>query len=220
MYAKICLQDRFGRKLKQHHHVMLDPEFINDCKVWILFLSENQINMCRPFLDLSDSLNAKVLDFYTDSSGNGNLGCGGIFGSEYFFSKWEPEFVKRFRPSIEYLELFAVCAGLLIWSRKLQNSRVIVFCDNESVCSMVNNTTSGCKNCMVLMRILVLNGLRHNFRTFARHVSSSKNKFADLLSRQRFRSFWKEAKKEGRKFKLQPEAMPEEIWPMSRIWKY
>ena len=54
-------------------------------------------------------------------------------------------------PSIQYLELFALVAAVLAWISRFQNRSVTIFCDNQSVVAMVNNTTSKCINCMTLI---------------------------------------------------------------------
>ena len=64
---------------------------------------------------------------------------------------WDQCWMKQEQPSIEYWELYAVAVGVLIWINKFKNSRILLHCDNDSVCKMINKSTSGCKNCMVLL---------------------------------------------------------------------
>ena len=92
------------------------------------------------------------------------LGFGCILNDRWIFGQWEDQYIERFKPSIEYLELFASVAGVLTWqsSAELVNTRVVVFCDNQATVVMINNLSSSCKNCMVLLRKLVLNGLKYN----------------------------------------------------------
>ena len=145
----------------------LDSEFKSDCKVWLNFLSEGAHTVCRPFVDLSKTLQADVLSFYKDAAKGEKLGMGGVYDTYWFFAQWEQNFIKEQNPSIEYLELLAVCTGIFIWERRyLSNQRIVVFCDNQSVVTMVNNTTSKCKNCMVLIRKLTQYCLAINTRVF------------------------------------------------------
>ena len=67
-----------------------------------------------------------------------------------------------FKPSIEYLELAALCIGIISWGQYLTNCRIVIFCDNQAVVHMVNKLMSSCSNCMVLLRMLVLDGLKNN----------------------------------------------------------
>ena len=69
---------------------------------------------------------------------------------------------------------------------------------------------------MVLIRLIVLESLVHNVRVFAKHVSMDKNGKADALSRldlDRFRSLDLNMDKWLCK-------MPEQIWPIRKIWDY
>ena len=149
MYAKISVDmTPEKRKLLLHHHVSLDKEFRSDCLTWLHFLtkSDNEITkFCRPFMDLDKVVKAEDLRFFTDSSACETLGFGGVCQQEWFWGKWEPWYINTNEPSIAYLELYAVCIGLYIWSHKFANLRILLHCDNLSVVAMINKTTSGCK---------------------------------------------------------------------------
>ena len=133
-------------------------------------------------------------------------------------ANWDASFVLKTRPSIEYLELFAVTAAVLAWAGRYKDRRMVrLFCDNQSVCHMLNASSSSCKYCMVLIRLIVLTGLENNVRFFAKYVESKCNGRADALSRGEFRRFWK----------LSPPNMdyiatqvPQQIWPMSKVWPW
>ena len=200
MYAKIPWFNSEGNKMKQHYHVNLDSEFKEDCKVWVSFL-QNDIpaSICRPFVDLTLTKSASELDFYMDSSANPLLGFGGYFGEEWFAGTWDPRFILECSPSIEFLELYAMTVGILLWSEWLSNSRVKIFTDNKTAWDILNNSSSSCKNCMVLVRKIVLTELKFNVRIFAEYVKGICNKRADFLSRQKIHKFKK----------LTPFALPE-----------
>ena len=115
-------------KLKPHHHIKLDGEFKLDCRVWIEFLSENaQVVVSRPMLDLSRQVTAEQLEFFSDATANEFLGFGSVFGNRWVWGTWPPGFVKKCQPSIEYLELFALLAGIFTWEKELSNMRILVF---------------------------------------------------------------------------------------------
>ena len=84
-----------------------------------------------------------------------------------------------------------------------------------SVVHMINNNTSGCKNCMVLIRILVLHGMLNNVNITAKYVDTKSNYLADHLSRLRLDLFRKEG---GNSFEKDPTPVPQELWPMWKIW--
>ena len=132
-----------------------------DLCMWEQFLSHQSV-YCRPFTDFSETTDAEELDFFTDSSRNFELGCGGVYGKQWFFSGWDPLFMKKAQPSIAYHELYAVAVGIYLWLHKFKNRTIILFCDNQGAVQMINQSTSNCKNCMVLIRLIVLESLKCN----------------------------------------------------------
>ena len=171
MYTKFSAKKK---QLKPYHHINVDKEFKLDCKTWLQFLEQDsEANIYRPMIDFSDGQTAEIIQFYTDVSASkekGGYGC--VFNKHWAYGRWEKEFLENCKPSIEYLELAALSYGLFMWSTELSNRRFTIFCDNESVVHMINKFTSGCKNCMVLLRAVMLRGLQYNFRVFARHLST------------------------------------------------
>ena len=201
-------------KLKPHHHIKITEENRLDLMVWKEFLA-NPDNYYRPFMD-SVSINAQEIDMYSDASGNHRLGFGAYCGSEWTFGRWNTEFCNEVKPSIEYLELFAVLVGILNWIRVFSNRRIILFCDNESVVHMINNSSSNCKNCMVLLRLITSESILRNVRVYAKHVGTKANGKADALSRLDFKRFWDLADGSMNQRKT---SIPDMVWPMQMIWK-
>ena len=204
--------------LKPHHHITLDAEFCSDCKVWLDFLELQDISVCRPFVDLDTCIQANRLFFYTYSSANPELGCGTIFQKQWLFGQWEPGFVRSCNPSIAYLELFAICVAVHAWQDQLHNLRFMLFCDNQSVVNMINQTISKCRNCMHMIRKLTLFCLRINARIFATYVSTHDNYLADYLSWLKICKFKKKLHDLAIVVNDQPTPMPEEFWPISKVW--
>ena len=125
-------------------------------------------------------MDAETLDWHTDSSRKFSLGFGGICNRSWFVGRWST-FVGTVKPSIEYLELYAVTVLVLLWLKIFKNRRICLFCDNMCVVHMLNSMSSYCKNCMVLIRIITLQGLLNNTRVFARHVRTQDNGPSDAL---------------------------------------
>ena len=218
MYAKVPTATDKDTKLKHYHHMTLDGEFKADCRMWLLFFNNtNSLTLTRPFIDLDAMVESTDIGMYSDTSRGETKGYGCILKQKYSWAQWEPGCIKNCNPSIEYLELFGLVAGLLTWRHEpiLNNTRVQIYCDNTSVRDMVNATTSGCKNCMFLLRVLVLEGLLHNRRVKVVHVKSSKNSKSDALSQLQFRHFFKLSPKS---VGLDPAPVPKEIWPPSKYW--
>lgn len=228
MYAKY-------HALQQHHHVRVDRELRFDCLVWLQFLN-NQTRVARPFVDLKDKLKADSFLFTTDASLNARFGVGGfialtqIWGKREFLEKfkyehyanrwfqavWEPNFIKVSNASIEVCELMAVVTAVVIFSKYLQNRRIVVWCDNQAVMHMLNNATSSCKKCMYLLRIITATQLQHNVRYFARYIDTKANILSNLLSRNRVERFKRLAPKPTADT---GERLPQVLWPIPHyLW--
>ena len=172
----------------------------------------------RPFLDIDITTTSEELFFTTDTSKNPLLGFGCFFDCRWAFGQWEPEYIAKNDPSITYLELFVLCMGIFIWqsSPKLKNSRIVIFCNNESVVHMVNNLSSSCKNCMYLIRLLTLNKLLYNRIVSVKYISTRNNYLSDLLSRQKLADFLAVAPANVRN---RPDTLSTQLWPASKIWQ-
>ena len=218
MYAKISGKLESGN-LKHYHHINLDREFRQDCQMWLKFLTNapNSTKYYRPFIDLQSIVLAKDVGFHTDSSTCETLGFGGICGKQWYWGRWENGYIKKFKLSIAYLELYAVCVGIHIWAHKFSNIRLLLHCDNMSVVHMINNTSSGCRHCMYLIRLIVLKCLEFNFRLFAVHIKTEYNDLADSLSHLQFTRFNKLAEGRGGMTQI-PEELLHELWPASKVW--
>ena len=203
--------------LKKHHHIRLDKEFKFDCEVWRIFVSQHMSQaVCRPLIDIDGISSSQELDFYSDLSAAETLGFGVIYKRHWMFGRWPVGFLRRYKPNIAYLELFALVTGILAWETELQNLRMMVFCDNKSVIDMINATSSKCPNCMYLIRVLVLSGLRYNRRVYATYINTKLNSRADALSRLKIDRFLLLSEPT---IDAQPTTILEQIWPIDKIWQ-
>ena len=196
-----------GPKLKPHHHIRIKEENRLDLGVWKEFLSSAVFS--RSFMEI-DPVQTSEIDMYSDASGK--IGFGAYCQYDWMAGTWG-DFL-QFKPSIEYLELYAVTAGILQWIELFANRRVILFCDNMGVVHMINNPSFKCKNCMILIRLIMLHCMKVNVRVFAKYVNMKDNVLADSLSRADYTRF----RKAGPHMcdKLTP--IPAAIWPPSSIW--
>ena len=207
-----------GHLKKPGHHLPVTKEMRLDLSAWLMFL-QTPCAYSRPFFDFQQGGNtSEKIELATDASANPELGAGGVCYDRWFILQWDEEFIIDNKPSINYLELYAVTVAVYNWIHLFANRRVTLFCDNMSAVWMLNTTSSKCKNCMVLLRLIVLQCMTHNVRLSATYVSSKDNLYPDLLSRMRYREFRKQSKLNNRKFKNNQDGVPHELWPMNKLW--
>ena len=198
-----------------HHHVRVKQEMKDDLSVWLSFLEDPAV-YCRPFIDFTQILTATQLDWFTDASGK--IGYGGIFGNHWLQGRWNQDFLKC-KPSIEFLELYAVTVSIFIWGEHVRNSRICMHCDNQAMVQMLNNSTSSCFNCLALVRKLTQKCLQLNFRVFAVYVETDKNYFADALSRFQMDRFRHLEAIHDYNFDRLPYQTPQELMPiLNNLW--
>ena len=209
------LYTKISGKLKPHHHIRIDNEMLLDLKLWDSFLQQPSAYL-RPFMDFSVILQVEDIGFYMDASKNFSLGFGGICKEHFWMQVRWPEYFKQLDPSIQYLELYAQTAGILAWGFLFANKRVRIHCDNMSVVSMINNSSSSCPNCMILIRILTCHCMVHSLRVFAQHVKTKNNGISDSLSHFQMTRFERLTK--HMQLQSEPTPVPDLIWPPMKIW--
>ena len=172
----------------------------------------------RPMVDILGPLHtSRNITFYLDASAAEDLRFGCILNNPWIWGKWQTGFIKNCTLSIEFLELFGLCARMLTWGKEKppQNARIPIFCNNIAVVHMINPMSSSCKNCMYLLRLLSLDCLKNNRRVSARYVNTKYNYLADLLSRGKLEKF----KKLGPHMTKYPDKINSWIWPITEVWQ-
>ena len=143
-------QEKPNYKLLQYHHVRIDQEFRDDCKTWLEFLTgELHKVVNRLMVDIQGMLTtSEEIKFYSDASASKKLSSGSILNDRWIQGFWGEDFITKNKPNIEYLELIALCAGILTWENEdeLKNRRITIFCDNMTVVHMINNLSAKCPN--------------------------------------------------------------------------
>lgn len=200
--------------LKQYHHIRVDAEMKEDCSMWLKFFRELD-TVSRPFLDFSHILKADSINFFSDASRGKDLGMGCLFDKNWAYTKWEPGFIDNRDPSIKFLELYGVAVAIELWAGLLKNRRVQIYCDNMGVVNMINASSSSCRLCMILLRIITKTSMQHNVRFFADHIPGKKNVLADHLSRLRISKFRELAPASMSK---DPTPLPSTLWPIPTSW--
>ena len=204
-----------GQLLKKHHHIRVTNEVKGDLKMWLNFLNHQSI-VARPFMDFSKTYLPEETLLFSDASRSLRKGCGSWCKDEFYSQMWDKDFINKYEPSIQYLELYAVAVAVVLWIHKFKNKKIYMNCDNQAVCKMISNNTLGCRNCMVLIRIITMESLIHNIKVFGLHLESKKNSIADALSRDQWNRFRRLSKKQG--FPNYRLKIPDSLWPMEKLW--
>ena len=68
---------------------------------------------------------AEDIDMYSDASGNFKAGgIGAYCGKSWTFVQWDTAFMEKYKPSIEFMELYGVAVAVLLW---IKDSRIRKF---------------------------------------------------------------------------------------------
>ena len=173
------------------HHVRLSQETRSDINMWLAVMED--FNGCSMFLH-DDLISNEDLEIYTDSSSS--FGCGGynLQSREYFSVSWEDlgtDFYGSKQMSL--LELVPIVIAACLWSHNWRRKRVLWHCDNEGLCYILNKSRAKDKSIMLLLQKAVYLSVQNNFTFHARWLSTTKNRLADLLSRNDINSFQESA---------------------------
>ena len=196
--------------LKQHHHVNLNLENRLDLTVWKTFFQNPNV-FVRPFMDFGE-VTSDEIDMYSDASGV--QGFGAYCCQEWTYGLWPESFLKQKSPSINYLELFGLTVGVILWIKKFKNRAVTLFCDNTSVRDMVNANSMRAKNSMALLRLVITECLVHNVKLKVKYVRLEHNGKADALSRNQLDRF----RQLGPDMNEFLELVSTALWPPESIW--
>ena len=74
----------------------------------------------------------QTVELFADASGNTSLGWGAWLphGGAWMHAQWDLEFFEKFSPSIDFLELYALLAGVVTWVAHLTNCTMLFHSDN------------------------------------------------------------------------------------------
>ena len=124
--------------------------------------------------------NSAELSLHTDAPGT--LGFGGIFRNQWFQGKWLPhQTLDTKNIIIDWPELYAIVVAWYIWASVWAQKRIIFYCDNQAVVSIINSKRSKSPRIMDLMRALTLKTMKYNFYFKAVHVPGHSNDIADSI---------------------------------------
>ncbi|KAK3108908.1 hypothetical protein FSP39_018419 [Pinctada imbricata] len=172
---------------KPHHHIKLTNEIKDDMNMWLEFLEK--FNGVRILHD-QEWFGNDVINLYTDSSGNQNLGCGGYCDGSWFYWQWPNDWEEPVFKEMTFLELVPILLAVKVWGMTyLKNKKIIMHVDNQALVSVINRQSSKSKTVMKLVRAMVLYLLKFNILFRAQHIFGKQNNVADALSRKQFELF-------------------------------
>ena len=100
-------------KMLPHHHIRVNMEMKEDLAVWSSFLASPEC-YSRLFIDFK-GINAEDIDKFSNASLNlVTGGLGAYCRNEWMALKWDSQFISDKHISIDYLELYAVTAAVMM----------------------------------------------------------------------------------------------------------
>ena len=139
------------------------------------------------FLDVYNGISIMLYDdwsnpdevFSTDACLSG---IGGFFDGAYFHKSY-PEFVLEKDWNICILELVAVIVALRLWNSRLKGKCIVMQCDNDAVCQVINTGRARCTMLQEGLRELCFWSAVAQCQIRAVHIPGTENRLADCLSR-------------------------------------
>lgn len=210
-------------RLRGHHHVRVDRELRADCRMWLEFLSKPDA-YSKPFMDFEVT---DLVDLQWTSDASGAIGFGGCLqcpesNELFWFGESWPEWLKeepyKGGAGIVFKELYAVALSVELFSHRLENQRVQIYCDNQAVVAIINSSSTNDRLCMILLRMIVLKSLSHNVRYFCKYIISKENKMSDAISRGKLELFESLTTENENHAKLTRQSLPSKLWPLKKDW--
>ena len=116
------------------------------------------------------------------SSDSSLQGCGGFWQGKYFHTAF-PEKFHNDQFHITILEMFAVIICLKLWGCNFKGKRIQMFCDNQSICQVVNSGKARAEILQDCLREIAFLAAVHEFQIKMVHLESKANRISDCLSR-------------------------------------
>ena len=170
---------------RQHHRLRVTQSMKKDLEMWKTFLQDHN---GRCIILPSQWVDNVAVDLHTDASGS--IGFGAYFQGHWTHGTWPTHWSKNM-PDITYKELYPIVLAVHLWSRNMQNKKILFHCDNQAVVTIINKQTTKSPPSMCLIRLLVLTCMKNNLLFRAIHLPGKTNQIADALSRGQFDRFRK-----------------------------
>jgi len=163
-----------------HHKIRLNVEFQKDVQWWLQYLPTwNGVSL---FYE-DDWTTSADMCLYTDAC---NVGYGCYFADHWFCEHFND---MKFTKDILWKELYALLKAAATWGGQWSSKRILFYCDNQAVVSILRSGTSKRSDIMALVRALFYIAAQYNFECTATYISTHDNGVADALSRMQFDRF-------------------------------
>ncbi|XP_071109378.1 uncharacterized protein [Haliotis cracherodii] len=179
------LIDLLSKGKQPFHHIRITSWVKEDLQMWLTFLtSYNGISVFQDQL----WVDSDFLQLFSDAAGG--AGFGAYMQGKWFNGAWPPRWVTDGTTrDLTLLELFPITLAIQIWGKQLANKKVLFYCDNQAVVTIINKQSTKAPRVMSLLRRLILQCLRYNIMFKAKYVCSTANTIADALSRFQLKRF-------------------------------
>jgi hypothetical protein len=108
--------------------------------------------------------------------------CGGFWKGNFFHSVF-PSFILGKQLHIGALEMLSLVVCVHLWGNNFKHKRILVLCDNLSVCITLKTGKSRCPFLQSCLREICYFAAINEFEIKAQHLPSEHNRIADHLSR-------------------------------------
>ena len=163
---------------KPYHYVRITKGAKLDLEAWMHFLQHyNGVSI----LSHAEWIASPKLHLHTDASGS--VGYAAVLGRRWVCGRWPDSWAEE---SIALKELYPICLVIELWGSELANKCIQFWCDNESVCYILNTRSSKDQSLMQLLRRIIIKTMTHNIRFRCVHIPSLDNQLADAISRFQF----------------------------------
>ncbi len=125
-------------------------------------------------------------ELFSDASGK--IGYGAYFKGHYLSGVWERSFLSS-KPSIALQEIIPIAMAIVTFSGQMANEKTVMWCDNQTVYTILNKQSSRCHRIMDYVRLIVLTRLEKNIQFKMHYVNTKVNNVCDALSRQEWSRF-------------------------------
>ena len=98
-------------------------------------------------------LHASAVELFTDAAWNAKLDWGAWLPhlGLWMYGQWEEEFFQKFQPSIDFLELYALLAGIFMWAPHLMDRSILFQSDNTPTVFALRNKSSDSPQMLFLL---------------------------------------------------------------------